>query len=77
MLLFIKMLFIRLSFSNHTTEFTPGFFKTFFFKAVYLNLFILTSGRLFEKGQKADMFFNKILQDQSPNHILIFSTETV
>ena len=44
-LLFIKMLFISENFSNHTTEFTPGCFKTSCFKAIKLNFFTLVSGQ--------------------------------
>ena len=39
------MLFTRENFSNHTTEFTPGCFKTSCFKAIKLNFFTLVSGQ--------------------------------
>jgi len=56
-----------MNFSNHTTEFTPSFFK-----AINLNHFTLTSGTLFGQRQKAATFFPEIPQKQSLGHILKF-----
>jgi hypothetical protein len=71
------MFFIRMIFSNNTTEFIPGCFETSFFKAININLFILASGRLFGQWQKAATFLTQIPQKQSLGHTLkFFSTET-
>jgi hypothetical protein len=75
--LFIITLFIRINFSNYTTEFIPGCFETLFVKTIHLNLFALASGGLFRQWQKATMFFIKISPKQSLGHILtFFSIET-
>ena len=74
-LLFIKMLFIRVGCSNHTTEFVPGCFETSFVKATKLNLFSLASGRLFGQWRKVAIFLTKASQKQSLGHILTFFTK--
>ena len=63
MFLFIKMFFIRVNFSNYTTKLIPGCFETSSFKAINLNLYNITSERLFRQWQKAATFFTQIPQD--------------
>jgi hypothetical protein len=63
------MLFMRL---KQRTNSLLGSFENSFVNSIDINLFPLASGRLFQQGQKAAIFFTKVPQNQSLCHILKF-----
>ena len=73
LLCLIEMFFMKL---NQRTKSMLGFSETSFINAINLNLFTLALGRLFRQGQKAAIFFTKILQDRSLGYILKLFSET-